>query len=101
MLQLLMVIHGLTLEVNTQGELIPTSRAKGDPFKVAKRNGWTFETGNGTIAARTRCLRDCLGMMLANDPNYEVSHLTVKALGEGGVLDARSLAQSIRAENGL
>lgn len=100
MFQMLAVIHGLALEVNTQGKMISTSRSKGDPYKVAKRNGWTFETGNGTLAARQRALRDVVGVMIANRPEYVIDGTIKTALGD--LEDsARSLAEQIRKENGL
>lgn len=82
MFQLIMVENGLALEVTTNGALIPTSRAKGDPFKVAKRLGVTFETGNGTKAARKRALADVVAFRTANDPNYTPGKYVTDALGE-------------------
>lgn len=81
MFQLIAVESGLALEVTTNGTIIPTSRAKGDPFKVAKRLGITFETGNGTKAARRRALADVVAFRTANDPRYTPGEYTTKALG--------------------
>lgn len=80
--QMIAVESGLALEVSTNGAIIPTSRAKGDPFAVAKRNGWTFEDGRGTKAARRRALEDVVSIRTANDPLYTPMSTTTKALGE-------------------
>lgn len=96
MLQLIGCLLGLAMEVNSDGKMIATSRAKGDPFKIAKKNGWTFEKGNGTIAARRRALRDVLAVMMANREGYEVPATVQNALGDDLVADARGLAEKIR-----
>jgi hypothetical protein len=97
MLQLIGVLLGLAIEVNSKGKMLSTSRAKGDPYKIAKKNGWTFETGNGTLAARQRCLRDVLAIMIANRDGYEVPSTVAQALGPDMVADAHSLAAQIKA----
>lgn len=80
--QLIMVESALALEVNTDGAMMATSRAKGDPFAVAKRNGWTFQTGKGTKKARRSALEDVVSIRTANDPNYKPGSTTTQALGQ-------------------
>lgn len=70
MFQLIMVENALALEVKSEGKMIATSRAKGDPYAVAKRNGWTFQTGKGTQKARRAALLDVISIRAASDPNY-------------------------------
>lgn len=82
MFQLIMVENALALEVKTDGALIATSRAKGDAYKVAKRNGWTFQTGNGTKKARRAALEDVVSIRTANDPNYKPGAYVTEALGQ-------------------
>ena len=82
MFQLIMVENALALEVTTEGKMIATSRAKGDPFKVAKRNGWTFQTGNGTKGARRAALMDVVSIRVANDDRYTPGDYVTKALGQ-------------------
>lgn len=81
MFQLIMVENALALEVKTNGELIATSRAKGDAYKVAQRQGWTFQTGKGTKKARRAALEDVISIRTANDPNYTPGAYVREALG--------------------
>ncbi len=82
MFQLIMVENALALEVKTNGELIATSRAKGDAYKVAQRNGWTFQSGKGTKKARRAALEDVISIRTANDPNYTPGNYVTEALGQ-------------------
>jgi len=82
MFQVIMVENGLALEVSSNGALIPTSRAKGDPYKVAKRLGITFQTGIGTKKARRMALADVVAFRAANDPRYTPGDYVTKALGK-------------------
>lgn len=81
MFQLLMVENALALEVKTDGAMIATSRAKGDPYKVAQRQGWTFQTGKGTKKARRSALLDVVSIRAASDPNYTPGAYVTEALG--------------------
>lgn len=85
MFQLIMVENALALEIKTDGKMIATSRAKGDPFKVAKRNGWTFQSGNGTKGARRAALLDVISIRVANDPNYTPGQYVTDAVGQDDV----------------
>lgn len=98
MLQLIAVLLALATEVNSEGKMLATSRAKGDPYKIAKKNGWTFETGNGTLAARRRALRDVLAIMIANRENYQIPSTVSQALGDTMVEEARGIAAEILKE---
>lgn len=81
MFQLLMVENALALEVKSDGAMMATSRAKGDPYKVAQRNGWTFQTGKGTKKARRAALEDVVSIRTANDPRYTPGEYVRSALG--------------------
>lgn len=81
MFQLIMVENALALEVKTDGAMMATSRAKGDPYKVAQRNGWTFQGGKGTKKARRAALEDVISIRTANDPNYTPGPYVTEALG--------------------
>jgi len=94
MFQVIMVENGLALEVTTNGALIPTSRAKGDPYKVAKRLGITFQTGNGTKKARRMALADVVAFRTANDPGYTPGDYVTKALGQEDTDRAVAAGQS-------
>lgn len=80
MFQLIVVENALALEVTSNGELIATSRVKGDPYKVAQRNGWTFQTGKGTKKARRAALLDVISIRAASDPNYTPGEYVKKAV---------------------
>ncbi len=73
---------GLAMEVGSDGAMIATSRSKGDPYKVAQREGVTFQTGRGTKKARRMALADVVAFRTANQSNYEPMSTTRKALGD-------------------
>lgn len=97
MFRLIMVENGLALEVKTNGDLIPTSRAKGDPYKVAKQMGVTFEQGKGTKAARRRALADVVAFRTANDSGYTPGEYVREALGAEDTDRAIAAGQSWRS----
>lgn len=96
-LVLIGVLHGLALEVRSNGEMKATARAKGDPAKIAQKNGWTFCTKKRlTISDRRDILIDVVGVSMANrGPGREISPYILEAIGEDGAARARQIAAEI------
>lgn len=106
MIQLIGVVQGLAIEVRSNNahaadpqnnsRMLATSRAKGDPAKIAQRNGWTFCTKKRlTDEDHKDILVDVIAVSLANRPGFVISDYLAEAIGPDGVLRAKQIAAEI------